>query len=115
MMRPKRSVEMPPTNPAGAPRRAMPTAMLRQDPPATGTAAWRPSTDVTGRKSTKASPQLSSMVLVLLVRSGDRCDLLHCIAAVRIEFPHQPVNLSLGPVEVHHCGRRRLAQPTDRR
>src|SRR5438477_10167404 len=62
-MRPKRSVEMPPPTPAGAPRRAMPTAMLRQDPPATGTLASRPSSDLTGRKSIKASPQLSSIVL----------------------------------------------------
>src|SRR6266700_4600895 len=61
MIRPKRSVEMPPTKPAGAPKRAMPTAMLRQDPPATGTAASRPSADLTGRKSTRASPQLSSI------------------------------------------------------
>src|SRR5436190_17041551 len=104
MMRPKRSVEMPPTNPAGAPRRAMPTAMLRQDPPATGTAASRPSPDVTGRKSTRASPQLSSMVLVLRVRSGHRCDPPHCIAAVGIEFSHQGVNLALGAVKVRHGG-----------
>ena len=48
-------------NPAAAPSRAMPTAMLRHDPPATGTIASRPSSDFTGRKSISASPQLSSI------------------------------------------------------
>src|SRR5947208_15934089 len=100
MIRPKRSVEMPPTNPAGAPRRAMPTAMLRQEPPATGTAASRPSIDLTGRKSTRASPQLSSIVLVLRIGPGARCDPTHRIAAFGIELAPQPVNPSLGAMEV---------------
>src|SRR5436190_14388095 len=100
-MRPKRSVEMPPTNPAGAPKRAMPTAMLRQEPPATGTEASRPSTDLTGRKSTKASPQLSSIVLAFRLDCGGRCDFLHRVAAFPVQVSHQPVNLPLGPMEVH--------------
>src|SRR6266700_6877026 len=107
-MRPKRSVAMPPTNPADTPRRAMPTAMLRQEPPTTGTMASRPSTDLTGRKSIKASPQLKSIVLCL-------CHPAHDIAAFPVQFPHQSVDLSLGPVEVLYSGRRRFAQAPDRR
>ena len=40
-----------------------------------------------------------------------------CIASrlSRVEFSHQPMNLSLGAVEVRHSGRRRFAQPADRR
>src|SRR5262245_59319075 len=115
-MRPKRSVETPPTNPAGAPRRAIPTAMLRQDPPTTGTVASRPSTDLTGRKSTRASPQLSSMalvlrILVLRIKSGDRCDPLHRITAVSLQLSHQPVNSPLCPVEIGQSRRGRFAQP----
>src|ERR1700730_8656645 len=108
-MRPKRSVEMPPTNPAGAPKRAMPTAMLRQEPPATGTAALRPSTDLTGRKSTRASPQLSSMALAFRLNPGDRRDSLHRIAAFPVQLPHQFVNPSLCAVEVSDPGHRRFA------
>src|SRR6478735_6523464 len=115
IMRPKRSVEIPPTNPAGAPRRAMPTAMLRQEPPATGTMASRPSTDLTGRKSIKASPQLSSIVLIFRVNAGDQSDPVHRIAAIPVQFSHQSMDLSLDPVEVGHAGRRRFAQATDRR
>ena len=63
-MRPNRSVEMPPTNPVAAPSRAAPTAMLRHEPPTTGTMASRPSVDFTGRKSIRASPQLNSMVSI---------------------------------------------------
>src|SRR6185295_1782157 len=114
MMRPKRSAEMPPTNPAGAPRRAMPTAMLRQEPPATGTMASRPSTDLTGRKSIKASPQLSSIVLIFRISTGDQLDPVHRIAAFPVEFSHQPMDPPLRPVEVGHSRRRRLAQPADR-
>src|SRR6267142_6793705 len=114
-MRPNKSVDMPPTNPAGAPKRAMPTAILRQDPPATGTAASRPSADLTGRKSTRASPQLSSMALVLRIKSGDRCDPLHRITAVSLELSHHPVNPPLCPVEIRQSRRGRLAQPADRR
>src|ERR1700736_803343 len=113
MMRPKRSVEIPPTNPAGAPRRAMPTAMLRQEPPATGTAASRPSTDRTGRKSIKASPPLSSIVLIFRIGASDRSDALHRVAAVPIQFSHHFMDLSFGPVEVGNSGRGRSAQPAD--
>src|SRR5216683_2636925 len=115
IMRPKRSVEMPPTNPAGAPRRAMPTAMFRQDPPATGTAASRPSTDATGRKSIRASPQLSSMALMSRANFRNQFELPHGIAAFSIQRSHQFMNPSLGPMEVDHSGRRRLAQAADRR
>src|ERR1700682_5319588 len=108
MMRPKRSVEIPPTNPAGAPKRAMPQEMLRHDPPATGTAASRPSTDLTGKKSTSASPQLSSMALAFRLSCGDRCGPLHHIAALPVELSHQPVNPPLGPVELRHSGRLRF-------
>src|ERR1700704_3480809 len=113
-MRPNRSVEMPPTKPAGAPRRAIPTAMLRQDPPTTGTIASRPSTDVTGRKSTNASPQLSS-ILAFHIDIGDLFDAVHRIAAFAVQFSHQSVDPSLRPVEVGHSGRGRLAQTADRR
>src|SRR5437868_13119911 len=113
MMRPNKSVEMPPTKPDGAPRRATPTAMLRQDPPTTGTAASRPSTDLTGRKSTRASPQLSSMALVLRIRPGDRRDVPHRMAAVSFQLSHQPVNSPLCPVEIGQSLRCRLAQPDD--
>ncbi len=112
---PKRSVEIPPTNPAGAPRRAMPTAMLRQEPPATGTSASRPSTDLTGRKSIKASPQLSSIVLIFRIDTGDQFDSTHRVAAFPIQFSHQSMDLSLGAVEFGHSWRRRFAQTTDRR
>ena len=116
IMRPNRSVEMPPTNPAGAPRRAMPTAMLRHEPPATGTTASRPSTDLTGRKSTRASPQLSSIALSSSYQTpAIDLDPAHRIAAVPVQFSHQSVNPSLGPVEVGHPGRRRLARAADRR
>src|ERR1700682_3956745 len=115
MSGPKRSVEIPPTTPAGAPRRAMPTAMLRQEPPATGTTASRPSTDLTGRKSIKASPQLSSIVLIFRIGAGDRFDALHRVAAFPIQSSHHSMDLSLGPVEVGHSGRGRSTQPADRR
>src|ERR1700737_1454230 len=115
IMRPNRSVDMPPTNPAGAPRRAMPTAMFRHAPPTTGTMASRPSTDLTGRKSIKASPQLSSMVQFSASASVIEFDPVHGIAAFPIQFSHQSMNLSLGPMEVGQSGRRRLARPTDRR
>src|SRR5580704_1432224 len=114
-MRPNRSLEMPPTNPAGAPRRAMPMAMLRQEPPTAGTMASRPSADVTGRKSIKASPQLSSMALILRLRTGDAPDRVHGIAAFPVQFSHQAVNPPFGPVEIGHPGGRRFAQATDRR
>src|SRR5450755_1508554 len=115
IMRPNRSVEIPPTNPAGAPRRAMPTAMLRQQPPTTGTSESRPSTDLTGRKSIKASPQLSSIVLFFRIDTSDRFDSAHRLAAFPIQFSHQSMDLSLGAVEFGHSGRRRFAQTTDRR
>src|SRR6202035_2401321 len=112
-MRPNRSVEIPPTNPAGAPRRAMPTAMLRQKPPTAGTMASRPSTDLTGRKSIKASPQLSSMALILRLGTGNAPDREHGIAAFAVQLSHQAVNPPLGPVEIGHRRRRRFAQATD--
>src|ERR1700682_5552935 len=115
MSGPKRSVEIPPTTPAGAPRRAMPTAMLRQEPPATGTLASRPSTDLTGRKSIRASPQLSSIVLIFRIDTGGQSDPVHRIAAFAVQSSHQSMDLSLGPVEVGHSGRRRFAPATDRR
>src|SRR5258706_69035 len=93
----------------------MPTAMLRQEPPATGTLASRPSTDLTGRKSIKASPQLSSIALNSSHRHPGSTDPVHRIAAFAVQFPHQSMNLPLGPVEVGHSGRRLFAQATDRR
>jgi hypothetical protein len=76
--------------PADAPRRAMPTAMLRQEPPATGTLASRPSADLTGRKSIKASPQLSSIALNFSHRQPAVNPIrLHRIAAFAIQFSHQ--------------------------
>ena len=83
--------------------------------PTTGTVASRPSTDLTGRKSTRASPQLSSMALVLRVKSGDRCDPLHRIAAVSLELSHHSVNSPLCPVAIGQSRWRRFAQPADRR
>src|SRR5260370_16784835 len=70
--------------------------------------ASRPSTDLTDRKLIKASPQLKSIVLCL-------CHPAHDIAAFPVQFPHQSVDLSLGPVEVLYSGRRRFAQAPDRR
>src|SRR4029079_17710002 len=55
------SVQMPPTNATGAPRRAMPIATLRQEPPTAGIKASRPSTLLAGTKSISASPQAISM------------------------------------------------------
>src|SRR5260370_37549955 len=114
-MRPNRSVDMPPTNPAGAPRRAMPTAIVRQAPSTTGRMASRPSTDLTGRKSIKASPQLSSIVEFSASASAIEFDAVHGIAAFPIQLSHQSMDLSLGPMEVGQSGRRRLARPPDRR
>src|SRR3979490_578396 len=98
-MRPNRSVEIPPTNPAGAPRRAMPTAMLRQEPPATGTLASRRPTDLTGRKSIRPSPQLSSIVLIFRIDTGDQSHPGQGIASLSVQSSHQSMDLSLGPVE----------------
>src|SRR5580698_9755776 len=114
-MRPNRSVEIPPTNPAGAPRRAMPTAILRQEPPTTGASASRPSVEWTARKSIRASPQLNSMGLTLGAGTGGRFDAVHDGAAFAIQRSHQGVNPPLGPVEIRYCGRGRLAAATDRR
>jgi hypothetical protein len=57
---------------------------LRQDPPTTGTIASRPSTDVTGRKSTNASPQLSSIALAFHIDIGELLDAVHRIAAFAV-------------------------------
>src|SRR5712672_2448524 len=111
-MRPNRSVEMPPTNPAGAPRRAMPTAMLRQEPPTAGTIASRPSADHTGRKSTRASPQLSSIVLVFRLDAGDQFDPLHRVTALPVQLSQQPMDLPFRSMEVGHSRRRWLAHAT---
>lgn len=58
--------------------------------PTTGTTASRPSTALTGRKSIKASPQLSSIALVFRIKAGDQFAPLHRIAAFPIQFPHRP-------------------------
>src|SRR5215469_4040592 len=112
-MRPNRSVDTPPTKPVGAPSRAMPTAMLRQDPPTTGTRASRPSADLAGRKSISASPQLNSISpLSSLPRGG-----LHDQPALAVDLAQQGVHLALGGVEVGHRrgrGSRQRAQPRHR-
>jgi hypothetical protein len=54
--------------------------------------ASRPATDLTGRKSIKASPQLSSIVLIFGISTGDQLDPVHRIAAFPVEFSHQPMD-----------------------
>src|SRR5215510_1180522 len=111
-MRPNRSVEMPPTKPVGAPRRAMATAVLRHDPPTIGMSASRPSGTLTGKKSINASPQLSNMASISW---NGRFRSLHGKAARLVQLTQQSVDASFGAVEVGHSRRRRIGQTTDRR
>src|SRR6516165_4367197 len=114
-MRPNRSDEMPPTNPAGAPSRAIPTATLRQDPPTFGLTASPPSAPATGTKSIKASPQLSSMVCDLSSSRAVHRETTHRLAALAIKPAKEPVDLQLAAMEFAHSGRGRRGQRAKRR
>jgi aconitase A len=56
-----------------------------------------------------------SRLLVLCIKTDDRCDLLHRSAAVSLQLSHQPVNSPLCSVEIGQSRWCRLAQPADPR
>jgi len=104
-MRPKRSVEAcRRRNPAGAPKTApCRQAMLRQEPaPPRARLGVAPVPPIlTGRKSIKASPQLSKhRSHFFRINAGGQSDLVHRIRGFsRSSFSHQSMDFSLGPVE----------------
>src|SRR5581483_4940826 len=97
---------MPPTKPAETPRRARPTAILRQEPPTAGLIASRPSAALTGTKSISASPQLSIIASTF--------QHLHRLAALAVEHAQHPVHASLGSMKFRHSRPGWLAEAAER-